>query len=296
MALGLGRASRHCFTLPASDELPELELDLLWAPPPGDGRAATETAPAVVLYVLDPEPVLFGVAALFTYGTSGYFPAAATPEATFRRLHVVGIGHAAGAFSAGAQGWDNATLRQLRRREFPPFEHPSIRAGRAPNACATRFAQGLADHVLPHVEQRLLGLETRPRRALLGASYSAVMALQVLLRRPDAFDDLVLGSPSVPFDPEILQPLATLEREPPAARPVGAFVAIGAEEREPAEEGLEEGRLCSRPGNVHRGIPDGAHELARVLRDRRVEVRSRLQGAPHCVTDQACRVLFFGRD
>ena len=63
--------------------------------------------------------------------------------------------------STWVQGWDNAALRQLRRRDFPPFEHPSICEGRAPNACAARFARGLSDGVLRFVEGKLLKLQAR---------------------------------------------------------------------------------------------------------------------------------------
>lgn len=273
MVLGTSRATQHSVRLPASDRLPELTLGIQLAKPP-----MQTAADVVVLYVLDPEPLLFGAAALFAYGTHGYFAGASDelPEHTFGRLQIVGVGHVASDFAASAEGWDNATLRQLRRRDFPPFEHPSIRPGRAPNAHADRFACSLVDRVMPHVEGSLLGLTERPRRALLGASYSAVMALQVLLSRPGAVDDFVLGSPSVCFDPEILVPLAALDLAAArggASAPLrpGAFVAIGAEENEPPPEAGATA-LCSRPGNVHRGIPDGARELASVLRDRGVEV------------------------
>lgn len=199
-ALGLSRASRHSVRVPGGEGLGELQLDVLCAPAP-----SASSSPAILFYVLDPEPLLFGAASLFTYSSAGYFAALPTSaEQQFQRLHVVGVGHAASDVSANANGWDNAALRQLRRRDFPPFEHESIRAGRAANACAGRFASAVVDHVIPHVEGTLLGLHERPRRAILGASYSAVMALQIMLRHPQAFDDFVLGSPSVCFDPEIL--------------------------------------------------------------------------------------------
>ncbi|KAL1507631.1 hypothetical protein AB1Y20_007250 [Prymnesium parvum] len=265
---GLARASTHQITLPATDTLPELALDISWAPAPS--RAHTR-APPLVLYVLDPEPILFAAAALFAYSTFGYFSALpSTAEHGSGRLHVIGVGHAASEFSASPHGWDNCALRQLRRRDFPPFEHPSIRAGRAANACSTRFVTALIEHVIPDVEGRLLGSSTRPRRALLGASYSAVIALQVLQLHPAAFEWFVLGSPSVCFDPEILDTLAQMPF-PPHDRTPGVFIAIGAEEREllPADGDT---RASPRAGNVHLDLPSGAEDLARILRDRKLEV------------------------
>ena len=246
---GVGRATRHSLTLPASGSLPELALDLLVAPPIDcDGHA-----PAV-LYVLDPEPVLFGAACLHVYAGSGYFAGApeTAAESSFRSLAVIGIGHAREAFASTASGWDATALRSLRRRDLPPIEHPSIAPGRHANPSAARLVDGILTHVFDYVEQTLLGLGDRaakgattrprrrcsadpnpnsdpdpdpkpnpgrPRRALLGASYTASLALQVLLRDPGAVDDYILGSPSVPFDPEILRWLQEAQLTPSAAQP-----------------------------------------------------------------------------
>ena len=79
-----------------------------------------------------------------------------------------------------------AALRALRRRDFPPLDHPAIRQGKGRNAHAKRLAEAFASTIFPHVEVELLGLgrDARPRRALLGASYSSTLALQVLLALP----------------------------------------------------------------------------------------------------------------
>ena len=81
----------------------------------------------------------------------------------------------------------------------------------------------ITNRKLTIMEQKLLKLpaagQVQPRRALLGASYSAVMALQILLHAsrkvdrptPPIFSEYVLGSPSVSFDPEILPRLRSGE-------------------------------------------------------------------------------------
>jgi len=271
--IGLARTSRHSLTLPADHTHDALTLEITWAPPPANDTAGLQP---IVFYVLDPFPILFGAAALHAYSTSGYFSSApaTNPETSFRRMHVVGIGHSLSDFEADAQGWNNVALRQLRRRDFPPFDHPSIRPGRAQNENAARLAKALTTDVVHYVEQQLLGLQATPRRVMLGASYSAVMALQGALHHPDVLDDLVLGSPSIPFDPQFMQTLGMLQLPTDAAgqkKNMGAFIAVGAEEREPEPEPGDT-RLCSRAANVHRGIPDSAHELAALLRSLGVQV------------------------
>ncbi|CAE7682445.1 unnamed protein product [Symbiodinium sp. CCMP2592] len=203
----VGRTKRHSHLVKGRDGLPPLALDILVAAPPK--RAPGPEEEPLVFYVLDPQPLLFGAAALFAFGQASYFAnSKACPEAAFRRMYVVGIGHASEDFCLSDTGFDAQALRQLRRRDFPPRNHASILPGREPNVHARRLVEALVDEVLPHVEKKLLGLSHRPRRCLLGASYSAVVALQTLLLRPGAFTSLVLGSPSVSFDPEILEDVA----------------------------------------------------------------------------------------
>uniref|UniRef100_A0A7S0IYB2 Uncharacterized protein n=1 Tax=Calcidiscus leptoporus TaxID=127549 RepID=A0A7S0IYB2_9EUKA len=281
---GIGRARSHCITLPASAELPSLTLDITIAQPARPPGAAAPTQPHVLLYVLDPEPILFGLAALFAYQASGYnqrAEEASCAEALFHRMIVVGVGHDRADYSVGSWGWDAEALRQLRRRDFPPSDHPSVRSGNGTNAHAARLAAALSTHVVPFVEHKLLALATPPAvRALLGASYSAVLALQTLCGEVGSFDTLLLGSPSVPFSPEILRMLReqapTLalagstgegDREPPAAmprrRPAAVYIAYGALEHEPPPRHV---------ANVHAGIPAGSHELASLMRERGIEV------------------------
>ena len=112
-AFGLLRSSRHQFTLPPSEDgtLDALPLDILWAPPPGRALSDSAQTPApdlatpIIVYVLDPEPVLFGAAALFAYSSMGYFASAGSsvPETSYRRLHVIGIGHRTSDFLADGQ-------------------------------------------------------------------------------------------------------------------------------------------------------------------------------------------------
>ena len=83
-----------------------------------------------------------------------------------------------------------------------------------------------------------------------------------MLRQPGAFTDYVLGSPSVAFDPEILDDVARFEPPPPPREPLGALVLVGARERE--------GKRL--PANVHDDLVGGAERLASVLRARGVRV------------------------
>ena len=297
---GVARATRHRYELaqpPPADAGAEgvLEaVDLLVAPALAAAAEAADEGEPLVVYVLDPEPVLFGAAALHCYAASGYYSRVPTgvPEALYSRIHVVGIGHEAASFGATAWQWQAPRLRHMRRRDFPPLDHPVLRpGGRVPNAAAARFVTAL-EAIFEYTEANLLPLHSsmnassggggggggggrRPRRALLGASYSASVALQLLLRSPTAIDDFILGSPSIPFDPELLEWL-TEARVPLAAAAdarAGAFIAYGALEREdgPAQPSAGSGNTC-RVANVHRGIPDASHALAELLQDRGLEV------------------------
>ena len=171
---------------------------------------------------------------------------------------------------ANSSSWDNAGLRDLRRRDFPPYTHPTIDANRPVNPCSERLAKGLATDVFPYVERTLLGLPSTSRitRCLLGASYSATVALQVLYWQPTAIDAYILGSPSTPFDPEFVDWLSKAEDATCASK--GAFICYGAYESEPpapADQKPTPGKpFTSDYRNVHRYIPDASSTLAKVLR------------------------------
>ena len=285
--LGTARARRHAYTLPATELLPALDLDLLVASAPADVASEAE---AFVLYVLDPEPILFGAACLACYAGGGYFASAHSdaPERVFHNLHVVGIGHRSADFSANPRSWDVAGLRDLRRRDFPPHNHPSRDPTRQANEHSRRLASALSELVFAHAERQLLGLDRQhvAGRALLGASYSAALALQVFLhenapgaQRAMRTTNLILGSPSLPFDPELIEQLRAMPTAEKATdESCAALIAYGALEREPPPPA--DSPQVPTPGvpftgdrrNVHRHIPDAAHELADVLAARGVAV------------------------
>jgi hypothetical protein len=218
-----------------------------------------------VIYVLDPDPVLFGAAALFAYGRAPYAEPG-TAESAFCRMHIVGVGHAESLFSLDGDGFDKVALRHIRRRDFTPREHPMYSEGRGRNLHAERFVDGLVEEVIPYVERTILGLTSiMPRRAILGASYSAVAALQAMLRHPTVFTDFVLGSPSIFMDPEILDDVnAGSFAEAAKNTSCGVLIVLGEKER----LGL------SWPGNTVRlncpipDLPAGAEQLASALRAR----------------------------
>jgi hypothetical protein len=266
--LGLERVEKLSLVLPDTNGLGTLALDITIARPP-----TPSPLPPIILYVLDPEPILFGAAALHAFAGSTYYRSAplVVPESLYHRLYIVGVGHAPEEFTDG-RGIDAPALRQLRRRDFPPVDHPSVRPGGRLNARARRFSTELARAVFPHVEAFLeLGTPRPAHRALLGASYSAVLALQTLYHAPGAVDSYILGSPSVPFDPIILEWLGDTSHTlgATAHHRTAAFIAFGAQER---EETPPDGKLTQRLQNVHHGIPDGASRLADILRGRGLAV------------------------
>ena len=134
---GIRRARRHRVMLRGGvgedgDVLEPLPLDVCIASPPkrhhtkmyngssgnkmydGDDDNDDEEGgeDVVVLYVLDPEPLLFGAAALFAFAQAAYGSTPDSVESVFRRMHVVGVGHAAGSYGLDGAGLDTAALRQ----------------------------------------------------------------------------------------------------------------------------------------------------------------------------------------
>ena len=123
----------------------------------------------------------------------------------------------------------------------------------------------------------------------------------MLLRAPHhVLDAYVLGSPSVPFDPELLEWLTTPDTAlidasgavrpaqhgahhaqhdaSGAVRPAGVFVAYGEREREPPPPpDAPATQWTSLRANVHRGIPEASHQLAAVLRARGLVVEGAVE-------------------
>ena len=105
----------------------------------------------------------------------------------------------------------------------------------------------------------------------------------MLLRAPHhVLDAYVLGSASVPFDPELLEWLTTpntaLIDASGAVRPAGVYIAYGEREREPPPPPDEPAtQLTSLRANVHRGSPVASHQLAAVLRARGLVVEGAVE-------------------
>ena len=112
-------------------------------------------------------------------------------------------------------------------------------------------------------------------------SYSAVMALQMLMARPQKWSELILGSPSVCFNPAFLEDIASCEAlraaaasaalsaaTPGGIRPA-AFILVGDLERQ--------GKV--RVGNVHDEMVAGCEQLATTLRGLGMEVKG-VEAAP----------------
>ena len=254
-ALGLRRACSFKVVVPGAG----LTLRLSVAPPVGGG------APTGVLYVLDPEPELFVLVAAHVLSRAGYDSESAPPS-PLRGLAVVGVGHhpdaMLGAATLGFRGadgsWDVDAMRALRRRDF---------LGRDAAEAPGRFLDALCDVVVPRAEAALAaragGSGARlpaARRAILGCSLSALVGLRALFDggpRGAVFGRFILGSPSLPLCPEVVE----LERRPEwarGARRVGARVFFAA------------GELEGNPRSGGNSIPKAAQRMADALKKRGV--------------------------
>eukprot|EP00854_Cymbomonas_tetramitiformis_P013923 gene13923-16460_t len=139
---------------------------------------------------MDPDPVLFGSAALFAFSQgdrlsdgdpssagvtacqASYFADSAeeNEEVAFKHMWIVGIGHAGREYDLTNDGFDTAKLRALRRRDFPPRDHPAVGPpGRQPNAHAARLADGIAQQVIPYVEANIISPGITPVSPVLFA-------------------------------------------------------------------------------------------------------------------------------
>merc|ERR1719387_203515 len=63
-----------------------------------------------ILYVLDPEPELFGLCTAHLLGRAGY-----GTTSPLRGCAIVGVGHHPSLYGGGPAGWDVQAMRELRR-------------------------------------------------------------------------------------------------------------------------------------------------------------------------------------
>lgn len=264
-----GTARVRRFAVQLADDL---RVDVYVAPPPASFYDAAR--PPMVVYILDPEPVFFGGCSCFSYMQACSFsklPPGSYAEAEFRRITLVGIGHHHSYYGLGAEGYEADNLRWYRRRDFPPWTHKVFLEGgagaeRPRNDKAQAFIDRVA-HFIPRFEEEHLGIRGRPRRGILGASYSAVVALNMMINYPELFDDYVLGSPSVCFDPEIVSLMDnTFYYQRPRIE-IGVKLVLGEKER-----------LGTKlPGNVHDHMSEDTHYLGTRLRDHGIYVSGPLE-------------------
>ena len=191
------------------------------------------------LYVLDPEPELFAIAAGHMFGRFGFEADGDDDASLMRECAIIGVGHAPASFGCNDLGWHVEQLRELRRAHFLRDEGG--------------FLQALCEHAVPRAEE-LLGVElSSDRRALLGCSLSSLLALRALLRSeaavraargddgiaagstnlPRRFDVLVLGSPSLPLAPSVLDEAYRSRRIGRSARPARMLIVTGEVEADP---------------------------------------------------------------
>ena len=153
---------------PKNDDNGELKLRLQVMPPLWPGEDGN-TPPTCVLYVLDPEPLLFTTTAgYFTYKYSYSKPQmngkkyARTAEHHMQQCAIVGVGHHPSTYGVDPEAEKpgiNTMPLQLRMRHF------SFSKG--------GFMKALYEEVVPFVEKKLgmsPGYLPAARRALLGSS------------------------------------------------------------------------------------------------------------------------------
>lgn len=236
-AYGLLRTRHHPFTVGG------LKLRISLAPPLAGGM------PDAVMYVMDAEPELFPLAALHLYGRTGYCLDKDDPKySPLRHLAVVGVGHDPACYGMLESGWDVATLRALRRRDYW-------------KDCGN-FLKVLCDNVVPWAEQQLGVVKlSAARRAILGSSLSSGFALRTLFLRPGLFGKLILGSPSLHLMPDMFELAEScapdyLKEEVWMATSV-LFISTE-----------HETQAVQPPGN---GIPAAARKMAAILKDKGID-------------------------
>jgi len=221
--------------------------------------------PAAILYILDPDPELFPLAAVHIFGRAGFDDDASPSASVLRCIAVVGVGHHPRSFSATSVGWDVAALRELRRRDFLRNDPGS-------------FLHALCTVVVPQVERHLGCQVDLPsgRRGLLGCSLSSLFALRVPFSHPCLFGKFILGSPSLPLAARYADDLNILQqrwlksiREPAASGAPSSQLDLAVLFVAGEAEGFAE---QDESGNRGNGIPQAAQRLAVELRSCGVDV------------------------
>ena len=236
----------------------------------------TGEEPACILFVLDSEPSLFGLAAVHAFaqaqpGYGSWARAGAPPIA------VVGIGLRPEDFDLSANGWDIDKLRNLRRAAFAPnFDDDPA------DSLPLAVVHAIAQDVVPEVEKRLGcdNAQPKPKRCVLGASFTALTAMQCLFFHADVFDSVVAASPS-PYAAK--QPTRALE--PPGGDdlvPIHDCELFRIERATDGKYAKAQAVLVTVGGLEHERLHASAAELARVLRERGLAVELRcLPGESH---------------
>ncbi len=141
----------------------------------------------------------------------------------------------------GLAGPPDESAVDMRNRDYTPTDPMKRPIGRQRHYGGQVYGGGadylryLAGVAVPAVSSRY-GLDPR-RRVILGHSYGALLAAQVLLSRSDLFSHYILGSPSYWFDERVIfERLATHSREhrdlqAQVFQYVGGFETIGRGDR-----------------------------------------------------------------
>ena len=214
-------------------------------------RPLSQSPPSCAMYILDPEPELFALATAHLFGRFGYDSDDADDGTSLmRRCAVVGIGFdPESSFECTEDGWNVGKLKELRRAHFLRDAHDGA------------FHKALLEHAVPRAEALLDCSLSSNRRALVGCSLTSLFALRTLLRsgdtrksgcasHPHAFGLLVLGSPSLPLCPSLLDEAYKAHKAGPT-HPLADVIIITGER----EGGVQ--------GN---GIPAKAKTMAELLR------------------------------
>jgi len=127
-------------------------------------------------------------------------------------------------------------LRRLRKRDFTPPARDDVTDPLQWNEKATRgqalpFLRALEKDVIPFIESRYGANPSPQHRCLAGASLSALLACQAMLQG-GTWGSVVLGSPSVWWDHDIILELVRASAQVEHTTAVDVLITVGSEESE----------------------------------------------------------------
>jgi len=190
--------------------------------PAGYRSAGNKRSRYPVIYVLDPEPVLFTT--VVAASRSMAFYSSEQPD-SFPKCIVVGVGYPRRTDENIEQYWER--IRAMRARDYLPTAGSSAyeSAGHS-----SEFLQFVADQLIPWVDTQF-STNTK-QNCLLGSSFSGLFALYTLFKGPDVFRYYIIGSPSIWWDERVIlqyeNEVAAAHTPPTHPLNASIFMCVGA--------------------------------------------------------------------